>query len=149
MRTSAPQFYIETSLWILLAACFLFGYSFFKTAAAAGNESNAFGLIAKINISQKKYAESNQGRFAKSIRELGISIERTDENIFVSDEYIFEMKVYEPNPYKPAFFSITANPLINSGINKSGDLHFYYDSTLGSIKVTTENRDARADDPSI
>jgi hypothetical protein len=59
------------------------------------------------------------------------------------------MKVEPPSKTKLPFYSINVDPKVSEGFSINVTLHFYYDSTLGSIKWTDENRPAKANGYSI
>ena len=55
----------------------------------------------------------------------------------------------EASSARPAFYKVNADPQVAEGITATGNRHFYTDSSLGTIKATSENRPATAEDPSI
>ena len=113
----------------------------------AGNETSAVQSISTIRTLQAQYASKHQGRFAPNFDELiksaGLDERFAGENPIVNG-YIFKLTVQEPSGTKPAFYSINADPQEDSGTG-----HYYFDSKLGTTKVTQENRPAKAEDPSI
>lgn len=120
--------------------------------ARNGNESDALFFISSIKKAQDKYAAAHQGNFAPNFNELikfGFLDERLSGEKPVVDGYIFEMKVVNPNETKPAFYSINADPQVAESLFATGTSHFYYDSTLGTTRSTDENRQAKANDPTI
>lgn len=117
------------------------------------NEAAAAGSINVISAMQRKYADANQGKYAKNFDQL---IESQNLNALFSGEnpvvknFVFVMKVKEATLNKPAFFSINADPQAAQVSNSATKVrHFYTDSVITSIKYTEENRPATADDPSI
>lgn len=54
-----------------------------------------------------------------------------------------------PNGTKPAFYSINADPQNYLWFFKSETRHFYFDSTIVTTHATEENRQAKAEDPTI
>jgi hypothetical protein len=67
----------------------------------------------------------------------------------VMNGYIFTLKVTEPSGTNPAFYSLNVDPQVSSGIQATGNRRFYFDSTLGAVKTTEEERPATANDPSM
>lgn len=116
------------------------------------NEEFAVKTIKTVAKLQKQYAENHQGKFASNFDEL-IAAENLDENLHgeipVVHGYAFNMKTEDPRDEKPGFYLITADPEREVGPDKTGSIHFYFDSTLKTIKVTSELRQASAVDPSI
>lgn len=119
----------------------------------AGNETTAAQTIGTLRTCQSNYAGRHQGKFAPNFAEL-IKSGCLDADKFKSEPpvingYIFTMKVEEPSTNKPSSYSINVDPQVPDGIQATGNKHFYYDSTLGAVKATDENRPAKADDPSM
>ncbi len=117
----------------------------------SGNENAAQQTLDKLRTMQVQYAGKHQGKFA-TFAELiqgGQLDERfTGENPVVNG-YIFTIKVDPPSTNQPAKFSVNADPQVTDGVARTGDRHFYTDSSLGTIKFTDENRQAKAEDPAI
>lgn len=117
----------------------------------AGNETAAQQSISQLRTFQSQYAGKNRGKFANFdtlITAVGLDEKFKGERPVVNG-YIFTMTVEEPSGSKPAFYSVTADPQVAEGVSATGTRHFYTDSNLGTIKVTDENRPAKADDPSL
>jgi prepilin-type N-terminal cleavage/methylation domain-containing protein len=117
-----------------------------------GNETTAVQTLSTIRTCQTGYAGKNRGRFAtfeELVRTGCLEGDKFTTNPPVINGYIYTIKVEEPSGTRPAFYSINADPQVGEGITATGNRHFYYDSTLGGIKATDENRPAKADDPSI
>ena len=117
-----------------------------------GNEAAAAQTIQSIRTCQSGYSGKNKGKFAP-FSEL-VKSGCLDGDIFNSEQptisgYIFTVKVEEPTGTKPAFFALNVDPQLSEGLQATGNRHFYYDSSLGAVKVTDENRPAKADDPSM
>jgi hypothetical protein len=153
MKTSpAKSFYLKNSIWIFfclgLAAICNLANTIVINIGTAENESSTAGAIMTIRRLQYEYAAAHRGRFAPNFDEL-IKAKNLDKKFGgqnpVVNGYVLTMQVSEPTGQKPAFYSVTADPLDN----EKGTRHFYYDSTLGVTKVTQENRPANAADPSI
>lgn len=116
-----------------------------------GNETTATQTLDKIRTFQIQYAAKNRGNFAtfdELIKTVGMDEKFAGENP-VSNGYIFTMKVETSAGNKPAFYSVNADPQVAEGVQATGSQHFYTDSTLGTIKATSENRPAKPEDPSL
>jgi type II secretory pathway pseudopilin PulG len=114
----------------------------------SGNEASAQQAIRSIQTLQAQYASRNKGRFGTFddlIKSVGLDDQYAGERPIVN-EYVFTMVVVEPTEGRPARYSINADPLSDDA---AGKRHFYTDSTLSTIRGTDENRQAKADDPSI
>lgn len=117
-----------------------------------GNETTAVQTLSTIRTCQSGYAGKHQGRFAgfeELVKSGCIEGDKFNGTTPVINGYIYTMKVEEPSGTKPAFYSINADPQVGEGITATGNRHFYFDSSLGGIKATDENRPAKPDDPSI
>jgi prepilin-type N-terminal cleavage/methylation domain-containing protein len=117
----------------------------------SGNENAAQQSLDKIRTFQIQFAGRNRGRFAtfeELIRAGQLDDRFAGENPVVNG-YIFTMKNEPPSSSKPGFYSINADPQVPEGIQATGTRHFYTDSSLGTIRFTEENRQARPDDPAI
>jgi prepilin-type N-terminal cleavage/methylation domain-containing protein len=117
----------------------------------SGNETAAAQSMDRIRTYQAQYAAQNRGRFAKFdqlIQSAGLDEKFAGENPVVNG-YIFIIDVKEPTQSQPASYSITADPQVRGGVNATGNRSFYTDSSIGTIKATTEARSAQAGDPSI
>lgn len=116
----------------------------------AGNEASAAQTLDRIRTFQAQYASRNKGRFA-TFQQL-VTVSGLDEQ-FAGDRpvvngYIFTMTVEEPTDARPAFYSVTAEPQVPTGVSATGNRYFYTDSTLGSIKAN-DSGPANAESPSI
>lgn len=117
----------------------------------SGNETTAAQSIKQLQTYQTQYASKNKGHFAtfdKLIQTVGLDERFAGENPVING-YIFTMTVEEGSSSKPPFYSINADPQVPEGITATGTRHFYTDSSLGTIKITDENRPAKADDESL
>ena len=117
----------------------------------SGNESATALSVKQISTLQYQYAGKNRGKFASFdtlITSVGLDEKFKGERPVVSG-YIYTMIIEEPSGSKPGFYSVTADPQVAEGVSATGTRHFYTDSSLGAIKVTDENRPAKADDPSM
>ena len=119
----------------------------------SGNETTAAQTVGTIRTCQSSYAGRHQGKFAPTFAAL-VQSGCLDADKFkaeppVINGYIFTMKVEEPSGTRPAFYSLNVDPQVADGIQATGNRHFYYDSTLGAVKNTDENRPAKAEDPSM
>lgn len=112
-----------------------------------GNETAAVAGLNTIKTLQYGYAGKHQGKFAPNfdelIKALALDEKFAGENPVVNG-YVFKMTVQESSGTKPPFFSVNADPQEGSGTG-----HYYLDSSIGTTKVTSENRPAKAEDPSI
>lgn len=128
------------------------GIPAWQSMTRSGNETAATQAIDTIRKLQVQYAAKHQGSFAPTFDEL---IKTLDfDNKFAGERpvvngYIFTLKVQERTQSQPAFYSINADPQVAEGITRTGDRHFYFDSTLSTIRSTEENRPAKPDDPAI
>lgn len=122
-----------------------------QAANRAGNEAAAAQQIDNIRKFQAQYASRNRGNFAKFdelIAKAGLDEKFAGENPVVNG-YIYTMVVTPASNSQPAFYSVNADPQVPDGVTATGSRHFYFDSSLSSIKATDENRPAKPDDPSI
>jgi hypothetical protein len=149
----AKIMFTKVSLLILILAVFTFVYS--RSAVNSGpkeNEAFAVKSIETIRKLQNQYAKKHDGKFAPNFDEL-ITIENLDARFSgetpIVEGYAFRMIMEEMRNEKPAIYLITADPDVTEGSDRTGNLHFYYDSTLKTIKFTNESRSAKADDPSL
>ncbi len=136
----------------IIALLVAVGIPAWSSMVRAGNETSAAQTIQTIRTCQATYSGKNKGKFA-SFADL-VKSGCLDSDKFSSEQaviagYVFVQKVEEPSGTKPAFFAVNADPQVGDGIQRTGDRHFYFDSTLGAVKVTDENRPAKADDPSM
>lgn len=117
----------------------------------AGNETGAAQTLDRIRTFQAQYASRNKGKFA-TFDEL-ITASGLDEGFRgerpVVNGYVFTLTIEEASAARPAFYKVNADPQVAEGITATGNRHFYTDSSLGTIKATSENRPATAEDPSI
>lgn len=116
-----------------------------------GNETTAAQSLDKLRTFQAQYAAKNRGKFGsfdELIRAVGLDEKFSGERPVVNG-YVFTMVVEETSPSKPAFYSINADPQVPDGVSATGSIHYYTDSNVSTIKSTSENRPAKADDPSI
>ncbi len=144
---------IELMIVIAIIALLIgVGVPAWQSMVRSGNETTASQTINQIRTFQTQYASKHQGKFAKDFDELikvGSLDERYKGSKPVVNGYIFEMKVQDPSGNKPAFFSVNADPQVDAGLTATGNRHFYFDSTLSTIKTTDESRQAKADDNSL
>ncbi len=136
----------------IIALLVAVGIPSWQAMVRSGNETSAAQTIQTIRTCQASFSGKNRGKFA-SFADL-VKSGCLDSDKFNSEQpviagYVFSQKVEEPSGTKPAFYSVNADPQVSDGIQRTGDRHFYFDSTLGAVKVTDENRPAKADDPSM
>jgi prepilin-type N-terminal cleavage/methylation domain-containing protein len=117
----------------------------------SGNENAAQQMLANVRTYQVQYAGKHQGKFAtfEQLIQAGQLDERFTGEAPVINGYVFTMKVDPPSATQPAKFSINADPQVGEGVSRTGDRHFYTDSTLGTIKFTDENRQSKPEDAAI
>ncbi len=118
----------------------------------SGNETTTAQSLTTFRTAQAQYASRHSGKFAKDFDELikgGAVDEKFKGAKPLVNGYIYEMKVEEPSGNRPAFWSINADPQVDTGLSATGNRHFYFDSTLNGVKSTDEQRPAKADDPTI
>jgi len=116
-----------------------------------GNETAAVQSVDNIKKFQAQYATRSRGNFGtfdELIAKVGLD-EKFKGDKPVVNGYVFTMVVEPASATRPAFYSINADPQVAEGVGATGGRHFYFDSNLSTIKVTEENRPAKADDPSI
>ena len=117
----------------------------------SGNETTAAQTLNQLRTYQAQYAGRNKGNFATFedlVTKMGLD-EGFRGEAPVKNGYTFKMTVEPSSGSKPAFYSVSADPVSAEGVTASGTRHFYTDSSLSNIKGTDENRPAKADDPSI
>ena len=152
MKASTKSFYQKNCLWLLFCLSLAPVCSLMNTLATnisvSTNENNAVRAIAQIRTLQMRYAAKNRGRFAADFDEL-IRSENLNEDFSgknpIVNGYVYHLTVPEATAQKPAFFSITADPVSPGARTR----HFYYDSVIAVTRATDENRPATATDPAI
>lgn len=145
---------IELMIVIAIIALLIgVGVPAWQSMVRSGNETTAAQTIQTVRTCQSSYAGKRQGKFALTFAEL-VKTGCVDPDKFkdeppVINGYIFTMKAEEPSGTKPAFYSLNVDPQVGEGISATGNRHFYFDSNLGAVKTTDENRPAKAEDPSM
>jgi prepilin-type N-terminal cleavage/methylation domain-containing protein len=116
----------------------------------SGNETAAVQTLEKIRTFQAQYAAKTRefGTFDQLVTSVGLDEQFKGERPVVNG-YAFTMTVEKKSDSKPAFYSISAEPQVPDGIAATGNVRYYTDSNLGTIKRTEESRPAKADDPSL
>lgn len=147
-RNQAGFNLIELMIVIAIIALLIgVGIPAYRKMVNNGNETAAAASINTLKTLQIGYAGKHQGKFAPDfetlIKTAGLDDRFAGENPVING-YIFTMNVQEPSGSKPSFFSVNADPQEGSGTG-----HYYFDSTLGTTKMTDEDRPAKADDPSL
>ena len=122
------------------------GFVAYQMMVDNGSESNACSFISSIHRKQKKYAYEHQGVYASTFKQLD---ETLDGEIVSIDGYIFKMEIKPPTETRAAYYSITGDPQNFLWFFKRGSRHFYFDSTLPTMRSTDENRQAKADDATL
>ena len=103
----------------------------------SGNETAAAQSLDRIRTYQAQYASRNRGKFAtfdQLITSAGLSEGFAGERPVVNG-YVFTMKVDDPSPSKPGFYSVNADPQVPTGTTATGTRFFYTDSAIGTIKA--------------
>ncbi len=118
----------------------------YQMIADNGSESNACSFISSIHKKQQKYYSEHQGEYASTFKQLDETLEGEVVSI---DGYIFKMKLNPPTGTKSAYYLITGDPQNFLWFFKRGSRHFYFDSTLPTMRSTDENRQAKADDATL
>jgi prepilin-type N-terminal cleavage/methylation domain-containing protein len=122
-----------------------------QAVIASGNETTAAQSVDNIRKFEAQLASRNKGNFGTFedlITKVGLDEKFRGERPVVNG-YIYTLTVIPGSASQPPSYSITADPQVADGVSKTGSRHFYFDSSLSSIKGTDENRSAKADDPSI
>ena len=144
---------IELMIVIAIIAILIgVGIPAWQAMVRSGNETSAAQTIQSIRTCQSSYSGKNKGKFASFadlVKSGCLDADKFPNEQPVISGYVFTMKVEEMTATKPAFFSLNADPQSSEGVGATGTRHFYFDSTLGAVKVTDENRPAKADDPSF
>ena len=147
-KNSAKEFYLKICIWTFSGLILASAYSSLRYLIGSHNESAAVRTIDTIVRLQNQYSPKKRGNFAPNFHEL-VKVENLDAKFLkehpVIDGYVFALNVSETDDGQRTFFSITADPLYPEDNLK----HFYYDSTLESVRATEEDRPANANDPSI
>lgn len=151
-KNPAIDFYLKVVIWtffcIVIATVYNEAKTLILSSVTTKNESSAAQMIQAIRTAQTVYAQKHAGKYAPTFNELikaGILDEGFDAERPILSGYVFEMKVFEAANKKPSFYSITADPPDSENFPR----HFYFDSTLGVVKITEENRQANANDASF
>lgn len=145
---------IELMIVIAIIALLIgVGVPAWQAMVRSGNETTAAQTIQTVRTCQSSYASKHQGNFAPTFAEL-VKTGCLDPDKFKDEPplingYKFNLKVEAQSASKPPFFSLSVEPQVPTGIQATGNRYFYFDSTLGAVKATDENRPATAQDPSM
>jgi prepilin-type N-terminal cleavage/methylation domain-containing protein len=122
-----------------------------SAANKAGNEAAAAQQMDNIRKDQAQFAGRNRGEFGsfKDLVEKAGLDERFNSDLPIVNGYKFIMLPLKGTSTTAPSYSVTADPQQPDGVMATGSRHFYFDSSLSTIKATDENRSAKADDPSI
>jgi len=142
---------LRSKFSLLIICCTVFDFScsnIYRTKP----ETIPAQKIQAIRLAQVIYARKHRERFAPDFNEL--AKEGILDDLFTGEKpivngYIFEMRVTEPTNLIPAFYSINVDPQLTNDANTKRIRHYYFDSTLETIKFTEENRQANANDASF
>jgi len=116
----------------------------------SGNEATAAQSLDKIRTFEAQYAAKNRGKFAnfdELIKSVGLDEKFAGERPVING-YVFTLTVDESSATKPAFYKITAEPQVNTGVTATGTRYFYTDSSVSTIKAS-EDGPATETSPSI
>jgi prepilin-type N-terminal cleavage/methylation domain-containing protein len=116
----------------------------------SGNEATAAQSLDKIRTFEAQYAAKNRGKFAnfdELIKSVGLDEKFAGERPVING-YVFTLTVDEASATKPAFYKITAEPQVNTGVTATGNRYFYTDSSVSTIKAS-EDGPATETSPSI
>ncbi len=157
MKTRRNKINLTLIGFAILAFIFLFAYAnpvnaLLNFLFTVKNETTAVQSISTIRTLQAQYASKRQGKFAPNFDELIRTVQLHDDfhgESPVINGYIYKMTVHETDGSKLAFYSITADPPVDGISFFPERRHYYYDSTIRTIKCTEENRQATAGDTSI
>ncbi|HEY2867590.1 MAG TPA: prepilin-type N-terminal cleavage/methylation domain-containing protein [Pyrinomonadaceae bacterium] len=122
-----------------------------QAANKAGNEAAAAQQMDNIRKYEAQYAGRNHGEFGSFtdlVAKAGLD-ERFNIEQPVVNGYRFTVTVNKGTASTAASYTVAADPQQADGVMATGNRHFYFDSSLSTIKATDENRTAKADDPSI
>ena len=122
-----------------------------QAANKAGNEAAAAQQMDNIRKYEAQYAGRNHGEFGTFqdlVQKAGLDDRFNTEQPIVNG-YRFTVTVNKGTASSAASYSVLADPQQADGVMATGSRHFYFDSSLSTIKATDENRAAKADDPSI
>jgi prepilin-type N-terminal cleavage/methylation domain-containing protein len=120
-------------------------------ANKAGNEAAAAQQMDNIRKYEAQFAGRSHGEFGsftELVAKAGLD-ERFNSEQPVVNGYRFTLTPTKGSGSTAPSYSITADPQQADGVMATGSRHFYFDSSLSTIKATDENRAAKADDPSI
>jgi len=153
MVKKAPKsFYLNVTLWSLF--CLTLGLisveinGVITNAGIREKETSVGQMIQTIRICQADYSNKNKGKFAtfeRLVKSGCLDGNKISGEQPVIGGYLFTLKVEEATTTKPAFYALNADPLEP----ENNARHFYFDSTLATVRATVENRPARAGDPAI
>ncbi|HVE55439.1 MAG TPA: prepilin-type N-terminal cleavage/methylation domain-containing protein [Pyrinomonadaceae bacterium] len=139
---------IELMIVIAIIALLIgVGVPAWQSMVRSGNETAAAQTIQSIRTCQASYAGKNKGKFANFadlVKSGCLDGDKFNAEQPVISGYVFSQKIEEMSGTTPAKYSLNVDPQTGSGTR-----HFYYDSTLGAVKVTEDNRPATAQDPSF
>ncbi len=111
--------------------------------ARAGNEAAAIQTVDTIRKLQAQYSANHEGNFAPTFDELikTLDLDSAFSGINpVINGYVYKMDSRERTQSQPAFYSISADPQVSEGITRTGERHFYFDSTLSKIQSSENDR---------
>lgn len=136
----------------IIALLIAIGIPGWQAMVRSGNEAAAAQTIQTIRTCQNSYSGKNRGKFgtfADLTRAGCLDADKFNSEEPVISGYVFRIRVEEMSGTKPASFALNVDPQVPEGISATGTRHFYFDSSLSAVKVTDENREAKADDPSF
>ncbi len=117
----------------------------------SGNETTAAQQMKNLTAFEAQYASRNKGNFSDFnglVDKMGLD-EVFKAQPAVKNGYVFTLTVVAPAGSTTASYELRADPQNGEGVSASGTRHFYFNSSLSTIRATDENRPATAEDPSI
>ena len=144
---------IELMIVIAIIALLIgVGIPAWQAMVRAGNETTAAQTINTIRTCQNSYSGKHKGEFAdfpKLVESGCLDGDKFKDNPPIINGYTFTLKTETASSTKAASYKLNADPQSAEGVGATGKRHFYFDSNLGAVKATEENRPATEQDPSM
>ena len=117
------------------------GVPAWQNITRAGNETAAVQTLRTIASEERVYYNT-KGRVGYAtfdqLRDSGALDNRFAGDAPVVEGFIFTLKVTPKSPNGPAFFSVNADPQQKEGLAATGKRHFYIDSNVSNVTVSTD-----------